>query len=79
MSEKLDQRLLAFTYHKPSPAVQAEMSGLRQRFMSLVTQLDLAVPECREKSLAFTALEESAMWAMKALALTDPEGTVVSP
>ena len=55
------------------------MSALRGAYMRLVVHLDADIPESRWKSLAFTALEESAMWAMKALALTDPEGTVVSP
>mgnify|MGYP001576065383 CR=1 FL=1 len=79
MSDKLEARLLAFTYHAPSPAVQETMARLRKMFMMDVTLIDEHIPECREKSLAFTALEESAMWAMKALALTDPAGKVVSP
>lgn len=79
MSEHLERRLMSHTYHRPSLAVQHGMSEVREEFMALVARLDAAVPECREKSLAFTALEESAMWAMKALALTDPEGQVISP
>lgn len=79
MSERLDIRLKAFTYHRPSPAVAAVMATLRTEYMRLVQYVDGAMPECREKSLAFTALEESAMWAMKALALTDPQGEVISP
>ena len=79
MSEKLQARLDAFAYHSPSPGVQAQMTELRRVYRRLVQHLDLYVPECREKSLAFTALEESAMWAMKALSLTDPVGVVVDP
>lgn len=79
MSDKLDARLNAFTYHRPSAAIQATMSSLRSSFQVMVALLDAEIPECREKSLAFTALEESAMWAMKALALTDPDGAIVSP
>jgi hypothetical protein len=55
------------------------MSQTRESFMLLVELLDTDIPECREKALAFTALEEAAMWAMKALALTDPGGEVISP
>ena len=79
MSDKLDARLTAFTYHRPSPEVQAIMTRVRESFQALASLLDGAIPECREQSLAFTALEESAMWAMKALALTDAGGVVVDP
>lgn len=79
MSEHLERRLKSHTYHRPSLAVQGLMSGARENFMALVAELDTHIPECREKSLAFTALEEAAMWAMKALALTDPGGAVISP
>ena len=79
MSDKLQARLDAFTYHAPSPVVQAIMANLRGSFQTLAALLDEGIPECREKSLAFTALEETSMWAMKALSLTDLDGKVVSP
>lgn len=79
MSEHLDRRLLAHTHHRPSREGQVLMDALRVAYMGLVQDLDGLVPECREKAVAFTALEESAMWAMKALALTDPDGEVISP
>ena len=79
MSELLARRLKSHTYHRPSPDVQETMAGLRAVFMATVSALDEQIPECREKSLACTALEEAAMWAMKALALTDPGAEVISP
>ena len=79
MSEKLEARLNGLTYHAPSPPVQAVMVQLRLTAMDFMTFLDASVPECREKSLALTAFEESMMWTMKALSLTDPDGKVVSP
>ena len=79
MSDKLDQRLNSLTYHRPSPETQGKMSALRTHAMAFMTLLDSSIDECREKSLAVTAFEETMMWAMKALALTDPGGTVVSP
>jgi hypothetical protein len=79
MSEHLDRRLEALAYHAPSGSVQAVMTELRLSGQVLVSFLDGQIPECREKSLAFTALEEAMMWAMKALALTDPGRKVVSP
>ena len=79
MSEHLERRCLSHTYHRPSPEVQAIMGRVRESYLALVTLLDGAIPECREKSLACTALEEASMWSMKALALTDPHGAVISP
>ncbi len=78
MSEHLTRRLEAMAYHTPSPHVQGIMTGLRMRAQVFVHLLDSEIPECREKSLAFTAFEETMMWAMKALSLTDPEGEVRS-
>ena len=79
MSEKLEARLNSLTYHRPSPQVQAVMSDMRSHAIDFMTYLDGNIVECREKSLAVTAFEETMMWAMKALALTDPGGEIVSP
>lgn len=79
MSDKLDVRLAAFTYIQPSPDVQAVMTRTREAYISMAQLLDGMVPECREKSLAFTALDESAMWFMKALSVTDIGGVIVDP
>ena len=61
------------TYQKPSPGVQAVMGQLRRSAMDFMTFLDASIPECREKSLAITAFEDSLLWAMKGLSLTDSE------
>ena len=79
MSDKLESRLLSLAYHQPSPGVQAVMGQLRRTAQDFMTFLDASMPECREKSLAVTAFEESLMWAMKALSLTDLDGAVESP
>lgn len=72
-------RTTAFTYHRPSPEVQAIMTRLRESYQALGNVMDGSIPESREKSLAWTALEESAMWAMKALSVTDVGGVIVDP
>ena len=79
MSDKLDARLKAFTYQRPSQDVQETMGALRTHMQDLTIFLDASVPECREKSLAFTALEEASMWAMKALSHTDADSVQESP
>lgn len=68
-----------FTYHQPSPEVRAIMTRVRESYMALYQLLCGAVPPCRELSLCVTRLEESAMWGMKALSVTDKGGVVVDP
>jgi hypothetical protein len=72
-------RTNAFPYHRPSAEGQAIMTRLRESYQALGQVLEGCVPECREKSLAWTALEESAMSAMKALSVTDTGAIVVDP
>jgi len=79
MSNKLAERLDAFTHHAPSPQAIASIRDVRMRFMDFVEMLDAAMPESRHKSLAFTALEECGHWTMKAISHNDPEGKVISP
>ena len=79
MSEKLHERLKAFTYQRPSKGVQEKMGYVRESFRDMVEMLDASIPECREKSLAFTALEECGMWTMKALSHGDHESVQESP
>jgi hypothetical protein len=42
---------------------------VRDNGLELAGLIDFVVPDCREKSLALTALEESVMWANKAVSM----------
>lgn len=83
MSALLQRRLKAFEYHAPSKATAEVMRSLRTDLQSFTGILDNVLPEsgdaARYTALAFTALEECAMWAMKALSHEDPEGKVIGP
>jgi hypothetical protein len=58
-----------FSYHPPrEPGVANLIGSVRLSVRSLAEFLNDALPESREKSLAFTALEEALMWANAAIA-----------
>jgi hypothetical protein len=62
-----------FGYHKPANAAIAEMHrAIRIIFINTADTLDRILPEGRAKSVAFTKLEESCMWANKAIAEMSP-------
>lgn len=71
--EEIEKR---FGFHKASiegkEATLPRHSSLRVFFKSVANELDKLLPESREKSLAFTALEEASMWSHKAVAQSAP-------
>jgi hypothetical protein len=70
-----DELALRFDYHRPSAETAAKHESARAAIRAAAEALDELIPaECREKSLALTALEESMMWANAALARRSPPG-----
>lgn len=65
-----------FAYHKPSSEGLARITGLRRAYSSLKTLIDATCPDCRQRAVAITELETSAMWAIKAVVFNDPESEV---
>jgi len=55
-----------FDYHKPTDEQKEDMQANRDAYKALYAQLE-TLPDGREKSLALTRLEESAVWANKAI------------
>ena len=58
----------AFTYHTPKEGQPAMYQVIREKAKELAYLIDELVPECREKSLAVTKLEECVMWANAGIA-----------
>jgi hypothetical protein len=56
------------TSHKPSDSVANSMEAVRAVAKDLANEIDGHCPDSREKSLAFTNLEQCVMWSMAALA-----------
>ena len=61
-----------FAYHKPSEEGMERTTVLREAYSILREVIDDQCPNSREKSLALTELETSAMWAIKAVVFNDP-------
>lgn len=64
-NEEMDAR---FTYHAPKPEQIPVYNTLREEGRKIAGLIELAVPESREKALAFTHLEQAIMWANAAIA-----------
>lgn len=65
-----------FAYHKPSADGLKEIAKLRKAFSELHDLIEATCPHSREKSVALTELETTAMWAIKAVVCNDPESVV---
>ena len=58
--------------HKPDEQGIKNLETLRQKFIELDELIDSLAPASREKSLAYTNLEQSRMWAVKAIVMQYP-------
>lgn len=58
----------AFTYHPPKDNQTARYISIREKAKELATMIDSLCPESRERSLAFTRLDEVVMWANASIA-----------
>jgi hypothetical protein len=70
--EEIDRR---FAYHKADEDVGAKIQASRDAVNELAHSINENLPECREKSLAITHLEETMFWASAALARPAAKGT----
>ena len=68
----------SYNYHKPSQDGLEKTAKLRKAFSDLDDLIQELAPHSRERSVAITNLETSAMWAIKAVVVNDPESEVAS-
>ena len=65
--------LKPFAYHKPSDDGLSKITLLRKYFSDGKRLIEETCPASRERSVALTELETTAMWAIKAVVLNDPK------
>lgn len=61
-----------FAYHKPSAMGLDRITKLREAYSVISALIEELAPQSRERSIALTELEQSAMWAIKAVVCNDP-------
>lgn len=67
-----------FAYHKPSDDGMTKINRLREAFSLVQRAIEDNCPNSRQKSVAITELETSAMWAIKAVVFNDPKSEVTT-
>ena len=67
-NEELESR---FTYHAPKNDQTARYISIREKAKELAYMIDELCPKSRERSLAFTKLDETVMWANASIARND--------
>lgn len=60
-----------FTYHKPFGDQPSRYELLRSEAKELALMIQENCPESREKSLAFTNLQQAIMWANASIAINE--------
>ncbi len=63
-----------FGYFKPNESMLPKIQEVRDAYTILYKHI-LTLPPSRERAVAITELETSAMWAIKGLVLNDPDST----
>ena len=65
MDEKIENN---FKYHTPKEEQPEKYTNIREKAKELAYLIQEVVPDSREKSLAFTKLEEATFWANAGIA-----------
>lgn len=65
-----------YAYHKPSTDGLEKINQLRAHFSEGERLMREICPESRQKSIAITNNEQTAMWAIKAVVFNDPKSEV---
>jgi len=67
-----------YAYHKPSTHGMEAITRLREMFSQVERTIKEVCPESRQRSVAITNNEQTAMWAIKSVVFNDPGSEVES-
>lgn len=62
-----------FIYHAPHSDQPERYRKIRQQARDMADVIEASCPESREKSLAFTNLQQAVMWANASIAINERE------
>lgn len=65
-----------YAYHKPSSEGLEKINKLREHFSNGERLIKEICPESRQRSVAITENETTAMWAIKSVVFNDPKSEV---
>lgn len=65
-----------YAYHKPSSDGLDKINKLREKFSEVEALIKEVCPDSRQRSIAITNNEQTAMWAIKAVVFNDPQSEV---
>ena len=65
-----------YAYHKPSTEGLDKINELREVFSLVERKIKEICPESRQRAVAITNNEQTAMWAIKAVVFNDPNSEV---
>lgn len=65
-----------YAYHKPSADGLARITKLREHFSEGERLIRETCPESRQRAVAITNNEQTAMWAIKAVVFNDPNSEI---
>jgi hypothetical protein len=61
-----------YAYHRPSTEGLAKLTALRELFSLVERRVKELCPESRQRAVALTNNEQTAMWAIKSVVFNDP-------
>ena len=67
-----------FAFHQPGEWSKRVIDETRRRYSDLKAYIELNSPPSRERSVALTELETSAMWAIKSVVSNDSESVALT-
>lgn len=73
---RLEQLITQHAHRTPAPDAIPKLEKVRRACLDLALELERLLPDCRERAVAQTKLDEVRMWACNALTSPGAGGTI---